>query len=153
MPDLDQLRRNLTRRQNEREEAEAREKARYARETLVKGVPYAIQTDFWCRTCELDFNRTGLKVVRTAFDSGLLCAWYATRCEKCYTTCIRFITDKHLDPYYHDSEMLRVQRIAQSRDMLQPGDPGFQTYYGDPMKKYYDEIEQQARATFTKKII
>lgn len=153
MPDLQTLKNKLSRRQEERAESEKRTNALRERDQLISSVPYAVETGFWCKTCELDFNRTGLKVTRRAYESEQLLAWYATRCEKCYSRCIRFITDKHLDPYYRESALLQHQRKIQSRDLLQPGDAGFKTLYGDPYKKYHDQMEKAERASFIKKFI
>ena len=55
---------------------------------------------------------------------------------------IRHITDKLSDPYFKRSFKLKVQRQELRKDLLQPGQEGYQTYY----KVEYDKIEQAREA-------
>jgi transcription elongation factor Elf1 len=141
----------VERNKQERERHELIEKFRYERDQIIKAAPYAIETDFWCRRCQQDFTRTGIKVVRTSWTTDLKLAWYATRCETCYQVCIRRITDKPADPYYSLSKMLKDQRSAQADDMLQPDDPRFKARYGDPYKKVWEQMESAERSAYKKK--
>lgn len=62
-------------------------------------------------------------------------AFYRASCPNCLEDCIRRITDKHLDPYYTDSPSLKKERYEHRIDLLQPGEPGFETYYGTKYKQ------------------
>lgn len=57
----------------------------------------------------------------------------------------RFITDKHLDPFYGQSKMLARLRVEMADDLLQPGDVGFEAKYGDPYKEANERRDAQER--------
>jgi hypothetical protein len=100
---------------------------------------------------------------KVVFSSdGDLCAYYETvdkgapkHMLACCKGLRRRITDKLFDPYYNQSEVVKLQRrqAEENGDLLQPGDYGFITKYGDPNKKHYEQMEQAERANFKKKII
>jgi homoserine dehydrogenase len=58
---------------------------------------------------------------------------------------MNLLPDKQFDPYYTDSEMIQNQakEAIANGDLLQPGDVGFQTKYGDINKKKWAEMEKQ----------
>jgi hypothetical protein len=68
--------------------------------------------DIWCAKCKKDYKAVGYKCIRTPEQSiewggdGQIRAWYEAKCRKGHE-CIRLITDKHLDPYYRESILLR----------------------------------------------
>lgn len=97
---------------------------------------------FYCKDCQLDQDVLAHKV------SNSLCEFFQARCRKCNQKVIRHITEKHLDPYFRLSKKIREQRQRLHKDLIQPGEAGFQTYY----KKEYDKIER-ARAEYERKAI
>ena len=110
--------------------------------------------DFWCRK-HGDITAMAYKVVFKSF--GELKAYYEAFTHgfpKEMTACCkglkRYITDKDLDPYYGDSRMIRKQqREAQDKGwLLQPGQEGFTTKYGDPNKKKWAKMEQDERLKY-----
>jgi len=130
-------------------EAEHRRKALTEREVIIKqALPIVDSIDFYCDRCRADFRSRGYKTVQKIFDPPI--AFYEGRC-RCGTWCRRFITDQSQDPYYRKSR--RVKELAERfrKDMLQPGEPGFKTLYGDPYAKFYEEMERQERAKWQKK--
>ena len=93
---------------------------------------------FWCDECKRDFEAEGFAFGNTA--GGTENRWYEGRCPKKHKA-IRYITEKHLDPYFRKSEMLREMRMRFSKDLLQPGDPGFDKYYPEAKKKLEEDEE------------
>lgn len=62
----------------------------------------------------------------------------------------RYITDKVEDPYYNRSKLITRQRrqaIAEGW-FLQPGDPGFNTKYGNPFRQSDLQLAANERAKF-----
>jgi hypothetical protein len=115
------------------------------RERLIDSLPASITTEFWCASCLKDFTRQAIKI--TQRWTGVLTAFFETRCA-CGKYCRRQITDKTSDPYYQQSRMLQASKKALEIDMLQPDDPRFRIYYGDPYAKYYENLEAEERRKF-----
>ena len=91
--------------------------------------------DFWCNECKKDFELR-------AWKSG---NYFLSKCngededgDECEETLVRFIKDKHKDPYFRLSEKLRRDRIKMAKDLIQPSDPRFKLYYKDE----YDKMER-----------
>lgn len=55
----------------------------------------------------------------------------------------RHITDKHLDPYYHLSAMIRKQRHDMRDDLLTPADPRFRIVYPRQWAQLEEEREMR----------
>lgn len=104
----------------------------------IKDAPKRQKTDFWCEDCQKDFSGIGYKEVRER--PTFLIAWYTGFCPMGHK-CIRRITDKVDDPYYHLSLMVRRQRVDFGNDLVQPGDPRFARLYPEQFKKLQDQRE------------
>ena len=85
---------------------------------------------FFCKKCKLDQDRNPLRINEHA---------YAAKCQKCRGQLLRYINDKHLDPYYRESLKLQRQRSEMANDLVQYGDPRFKNLYRDQ----WDKFEQQ----------
>lgn len=91
--------------------------------------------------------KTNVKAISLNLDGSLgKEIWASPHDYKC-------ITDKHTDSYYKDSKMLHYQgRMAVANGyLLQPGQDGFKTKYGDPNKKLYEKMEKEERAKWQEK--
>lgn len=138
---------------NEKREAREKQRTEEERKTERKRtIDKALSlwsTEFWCAKCEKDFVRQAHKVVITAYSEPV--AFYETKCPKNLHVCRRRITDKLSDPYYFESAQLRRARVEMEKDLLQPGDPRFRAVYGDPLKKYYEELEAKEKAAWQRR--
>ena len=144
---------------NQRHADELRHEREQARLKEIRAADDVTKTDFWCKR---HGDTTGLayKVVFKSF--GEWCAYYESfdkgfpkELTACCKRLRRYITDKHWDSYYTDSHKLELERrqAIENGDLLQPGDYGFTTKYGDPNKKKWAKMEAEERASFKKKII
>lgn len=144
----------------QRQADEARYKRQEANLKTIKEAQNWCKMDFWCRHHRQDTTGMAYKVTFHSF--GELKAYYEScgygfpkDMMACCKGLKRNITDKQWDDYYKDSEMVRLQaRQAQANgDLLQPGDDGFITKYGDPNKKKWEKIEKDNQANWEKKIM
>jgi hypothetical protein len=69
--------------------------------------------------------------------------WHETKCKKCSKRLIRYITERHLDPYYHESKCVIINRDKFKIEMLQPGQVGFKTHYADSQKEIDNTSEKK----------
>lgn len=142
------LAQRVERRHEEREQDKLAKEFFRMRENLVVTLPKSITTEFWCSACQKDFNRQALKVTQSW--TGVVTAFFQTKCE-CGRYCRRQITDKTSDPYYRQSKLLRMSTLKMEIDLLQPSDPRFKLYYGDPYQKYNDNLEIQEREAYERR--
>jgi len=84
---------------------------------------------FYCEDCRVDQDLIPGKRVNGNAQ------WFFAECKECEKGLIRYITDKGLDPYYRNSLYLKKQRLKFAKDLIQPGDPRFKTYYKDEWDK------------------
>lgn len=144
--------------QADRAKVETDYKAANARAIAIAAEPdVQEEMHFYCRK-HGDFVANAVKVEFTD-NFGQPCAYFQpfgraqfidarTRQITFGTSCShtrRFITDKHLDPFYGQSKMLARLRIEMADDLLQPGDEGFEAKYGDPYKDYNERMDAQER--------
>lgn len=97
-------------------------------------------TDFYCEDCDLDQRLPG-------YEQGYLDSfskkmgwkvtprWYANDCKKCNRKLIRYITEKHLDPYFRKSKKLRYLRRKYANELIQPNDPKFALLYPEKARE------------------
>lgn len=112
-----------------------REQERDERNSLIRGVQDIVITDFWCDKCKEDFKAQVIKQVEQDWsDSTQNVAFYKTKCFKGHW-CIRLITDKHLDPFFHKSKLLFKDRENHLNDIIQPWETGFNLLYGKKINK------------------
>lgn len=118
-------------------EAEAlRIKDAHERLLAYNQAPETTRMDFWCTDCRKDFQAFAFRSVRTVLnlDTGRshidepLFAWYEGKCPKGHIA-RRYITDKHIDPYYDQSRLVAAQRAEFADDLVQPSDPRFKKLY------------------------
>jgi len=86
---------------------------------------------FWCKICSLDLDLEAEKV------SVMGDEYFRAKCKRGHKL-VRYITTKSDDPYYHLSKKMRIQRQQFSKDLIQPGQEGFQLIY----KKEWDKLEK-----------
>lgn len=87
---------------------------------------------FFCKKCDVDLDEDA------SINENRYGKWFEGRCPKCKSKIIRYITDRDKDPYYQLSKNVIINRERYRKDLIQPGEEGFQTYY----KKQYDDIEK-----------
>lgn len=142
------LQKRVEARRAERERYDAIEKDRTERQRLYDTAFDSTPMQFWCDTCEADFETIGHKTCRTRLDLNTgrstvihpIQAYYFGYCPAKHRA-IRRITDKEGDPYYRKSLMLRRQRIDMADAMLQPHDPRFRIVYPQAWKRMEEERE------------
>jgi len=100
-------------------------------ENMDKDIPEFIKSyDFWCNTCQEDFTSSARKT-RYRLEGDII-ATLRGECPDCGEMAIRHATHRDQDPYYQRSTKVRRQRNQYRIDMLQGGEYGFKTHYGDP---------------------
>ena len=102
-------------------------------------LPAYTKTEFWCGKCETDFVAPAYKIWIDFYGVG---SWHSF-CPICGGLVYRHITSKTLDPYYSQSDKIKIMRGEALTDMLQPGQYGFQTQYGDPFEHYYKRFQEK----------
>ncbi len=111
-------------------------------QVIASALPYVPNVDYWCTQCEMDCTGPGRKIVQTSFAQPI--AFYEGRCPKDHRI-RRQITDQTTDPYYTHSRVVKAMRQEFAKDLLQPGQPGFNTLYGDPNTQFYAQLEEAER--------
>ena len=110
------------------------------RQRAIADAPRRTAMDFWCVECGRDFSCADA-VKLTSTHQGVPRAYYEGMCPERHTA-IRYVTDKHADPYYHQSAVLRAQRAQMADDMLTPADPRFRIVYPKQWAQLEAEREQ-----------
>jgi len=106
------------------------EKNRAERTSLIKDSPRLKTENFWCDVCQLDFQSQTIKQEEEDWSCpNQVIAFYKTKCFKEHW-CIRFITDKDKDPFWHRSKSVRTDRANHANDLLQSFEEGFNMLYG-----------------------
>lgn len=88
---------------------------------------------FFCNNCKLDFDADGF------INKNFYAEWFETKCPKCHKKTIRYITEKHKDPYFHESVKLKKERTKYKNDLIQYGERGFKMLY----PKAWEQIEKE----------
>ena len=101
-----------------------------------------VEVSFFCKKCSLDQNLLAF-INFNGYGN-----WFQAKCGKCNCKLIRYITEKEKDPYYRLSKNVIINRDKYKKDLIQPNDYGFKTYY----KEQYDKMEK-AEEEYQKKII
>jgi|SRR3990167_684923 len=106
---------------------------------MAEDVPDKAMYAFWCDECDKDFNAEAYKVVVRLFNQDLIT--YRAECA-CGNECVRFISHRDLDIYYHQSEKIAEERNEAKLDLLRHDDYGFETLYGkDKFKEHDDNLK------------
>ena|SRR3990167_9591508 len=96
---------------------------------------------FFCRECNLERDYNAVK-----YWHGKEPYW-AAKCV-CGRKLVRYIVNKHLDPYYQISPSLRKYKAENWRDLVQPGDKDFKTLYtktANEMEEAQEKAELKAK--------
>lgn len=133
----------LDRDKNERIRRKRRDRERVAFSKLPDVTP---KMEFWCDRCRFDFVAPAYKVYSYIHDVG---SWHSM-CPSCESIVYRHITAKKFDPYYAKSEKVRIMQGESIREILQPGQYGFRTMYGDPFEHYYMRFQKRQEEIFNK---
>lgn len=128
-----------------------RERHKPSRDTLIERDCTEVipSMDFWCDQCEEDWTIPGFRADATMGDT--LYVTIRAYCPTCDAELIRYVTQKREDPYYQRSKKILRQRNQYIRDVLQGGDYGFRTLYGDPFDAFHKRIiedEEHAMENF-----
>ena len=116
------------------------------RTAFMKLPTYDAKMGFFCDHCVVDFVVPAYKVWSEIHQIGT----WRSFCPICEGLVYRHITQKKADPYYFRSEKMLEMRSAGAKDMLQPGQYGFKTNYGDAFEHYYKKYEEQQEVLFGK---
>ena len=100
---------------------------------------------FFCRACDLERDYYAVKRYLSHNWGPNEVPYWQAKCE-CGRILWRHIIDKYRDPYVHYSPSLRQYRAEHWRDLVQPGDPQFRTFYTNTQK----EIEEAEEKSFLK---
>lgn len=90
-----------------------------------------MKVSFYCNKCGKDSDieeghgRGKCRFARLSTGEVYLRA----ACPACKAKVVRYVTERARDPYFLRSKKLRRQRQELRRDLIQPGQPGFQTLY------------------------
>lgn len=117
------------RRVDEREYFREKQKEKLERNQLIQEAHMVAVTDFYCDKCKKDFKSMAIKQIESDWLSNQFIAFYKTKCDKNHW-CIRYITDKHHDPYWMRSRAVARDRGRAFNDIIQPGETGFNLLYG-----------------------
>jgi|TARA_R100001530_G_scaffold2201_4_gene3687 phage FluMu protein Com len=145
---VEKLKKHVDSNREQRKESEKQKKFQGKHMRMITDAPSVSKADFWCDVCELDFESVGIKVIIGSYKIPI--AKYEVKCPKCKKNCIRRITDKATDPYYTQSRKHKEEQQKHRLDLLQPGQDGFKTLYGDPMAPYNEQMEAKARTEWKK---
>ena len=91
------------------------------------------KADFFCKKCRLD------QTLPAHENGNRYGKWLEARCVKCRGKVMRYTTEKHTDPYLHESLKLKVQRDTYRKDLIQPGESGYKQLY----KKEWDKLDKK----------
>jgi len=101
---------------------------------------------FWCDVCKIDQENTYMKNW-CDYPSGRR-EWNESRCIKCKKKILRYITQRHLDPYWGRSAKAKREVIKYEKDLIQPDDPRFKKLY----PRQYERLEAVKEANEKKKL-
>uniref|UniRef100_A0A6M3IMZ5 Uncharacterized protein n=1 Tax=viral metagenome TaxID=1070528 RepID=A0A6M3IMZ5_9ZZZZ len=113
---------------------------------MAEDVPDSARYSFWCDECDKDFNADAHKESHHIFEDLIIT--YRAECE-CGRECVRLISHRDLDPYYHLSEMIREERNRYRNDVLRHDEYGFETLYG---RQHFKEHEDNQKAREERKL-
>lgn len=117
-------------RANDRTYHREKAKQRAERDELINDAHMLTLTDFFCEECQEDFKDFALKQVEVDWSNSTQhIAFYRTRCDNGHY-CIRYITDRHMDPFFQRSKEMAHQRATHAEDIIQPHETGFNLLYG-----------------------
>lgn len=107
-----------------------REKLAEERQGLIKDAKLKDIKEFWCTRCKRDF--VGEAILQVEIDWSCPTqniAFYKTKCF-CGTWAMRYVTDRHSDPYWFRSRKVAGDRGNHALDILQPWETNYQMLYG-----------------------
>src|SRR3990167_1570862 len=88
---------------------------------------------FWCKSCKKDFDDPNFQLRKLSTGEE----YFTGYCPKGHK-CLRYVTERKIDPYYDHSEKIKAQRHLMANDILQYGEYGFETFY----RKEWEKLEK-----------
>lgn len=115
---------------DDREDYRNRQKEGKDRLDSIKDAQLVAVTDFYCSKCREDFKSMSIKEVEIDWTCpSQNIAFYRSKCDEGHW-CIRWVTDKNLDPYWMSSRAVARDRGLHSDAILQPFQTGYNLLYG-----------------------
>lgn len=106
-----------------------KEKAKEDRNDIIRDAKMVVLTDWWCEDCREDFKAQAIKEVEVDWTNpSQFISFYKTK-HWCGKWCMRFVTDRHKDPYWFKSRAVHKDQGEHYEDTLQPYQTGFNTLY------------------------
>lgn len=105
---------------------------------MAEDVPDRAMYSFWCDDCQKDFDAEAYKESHHIFEDLIIT--YRAECE-CGNECVRLMSHRDLDPYYHLSEKVAEERNRYRQDYLRHDEFGFETNYGYKFKEFDDKLK------------
>jgi len=140
MNEIDRLKKRT---KDQMEELELDRKRRKTPEELMDNdIPQFLPFyDFWCDVCQEDFSSPARK---TSYRlEGNIISTIRGTCPNCETVAIRHARHRDQDPYYYKSLKIRRQRNQYAMDMIQPGQHGFRSVYGEPFEAFERKMREK----------
>lgn len=107
-----------------------REKSLAERDSVIADAKPVDRREFFCQRCKKDFIGVArLQVEEDWNGTNQRIAFYKTKCFASHW-CVRLVTDRHRDPYWRMSELVRADRANHAADLLQPFEEGYNLLYG-----------------------
>jgi len=124
------------------QDQERRKKKKSINELMEEEKPLNLGTyDFWCENCQEDFEAPCHKTRHRLYGDTV--AVWRGRCPECGDEAIRHITHRDEDKYYQRSTRIRRQRREFAHELLQAGDYGFRTHWGEPYAEFNERMQKQ----------
>jgi acetyl-CoA carboxylase beta subunit len=101
--------------------------------------------DFYCEHCSLDYESNYIHR-ENSFGK-----WFVSKCPKCHEECIRYETEKHLDPFFRKSKKMRIELERHKDDLIQPGHSRFKSLYPEQWAKMQEAEEKMIAKQQAKK--
>lgn len=131
MQDITKVVQNVMRRAELRDQLRKKEQEAGSRDKIIDDAFPVIIHDFFCEECLRDYASRAKKIVEDDWTlAGQRIAYYVSKCPEGHVN-KRRIVDKHKDPYFMKSLLIKQQRINHKKDILQSFDSGFNMLYGN----------------------
>lgn len=136
MGKIEKLKKRVDEQREQRQIAEETDKIRYESQRDIEQAPKFCRKMFYCEECDTDYETLAGKVV-FSWEGQILAKYIPIKKAHkgkngiCTRDNFRQITEVALDPYWNKSKLIKQQRKKYAKDLLQPGEYGFKTLYGD----------------------
>ena len=89
--------------------------------------------------------------IKEVHMEGIETGRFEARCKKCGGKVFRNYRNPGRDPYYFESKNVKIDREKHRRDLIQPGQLGFGTYYPEAQRKLEEAEEKLHKEEVRKK--